>query len=186
MLPPPTMRGWRSSWRGSARSTLVVLAEGPGTQPDCWFLLSTQSLSPRRPPLRGKDPTPRPLTTTRPAPWTKWQRQARSRHSSRWSSSRPRLDRQGPQRARARPPPKRSPWSSFRPIRLRRPPRPPPRRRSPPPGEPSVDLFEVAAQEFVEALRPEARPATPRVFMEDLSKIGAPLLWRRPPPRPMP
>ena len=42
-------------------------------------------------------------------------------------------------------------------------------------GEPSVDLFEVAAQEFVEALRPEARPATPRVFMEeDLSKIGAP------------
>ena len=53
-------------------------------------------------------------------------------------------------------------------------------------GEPSVDLFEVAAQEFVEALRPEARPATPRVFMEDLSKIGAPLLWRRPPPRPMP
>ena len=41
-------------------------------------------------------------------------------------------------------------------------------------GEPSVDLFEVAAQEFVEALTPEARPATPRVFMEDLSKIGSP------------
>ena len=41
-------------------------------------------------------------------------------------------------------------------------------------GEPSVDLFKVAAQEFVEALTPEARPATPRVFMEDLSKIGSP------------
>ena len=50
-------------------------------------------------------------------------------------------------------------------------------------GEPSVDLFEVAAQEFVEALRPEARPATPRVFMEeDLSTIGAPFTVAAPAP----
>ena len=49
-----------SELAGSARSALVVLADGHGTQPDCWFLLSPQSLSPRRPPLRRKDPTPCP------------------------------------------------------------------------------------------------------------------------------
>ena len=147
--PPPTMRGWRPGWRGSARSTPVVLADGPGTQPDCWFLLSPQSLSPRRPSATAQGPDAAPLTTTigieddrgahgrrgesftprgRPAegpgrrrasrlsissrkrrrnsrtawrprprrrprpgrrPWTKWQRQARSRRSSRWSSSAP-------------------------------------------------------------------------------------------------
>ena len=40
-------------------------------------------------------------------------------------------------------------------------------------GEPSVNLFEEAAEAFVQTLRPEATPATPRVFMEeDFSKIA--------------
>ena len=38
-------------------------------------------------------------------------------------------------------------------------------------GEPSVNLFEEAAEAFVQTLRPEAIPATPRVFLEeDFSK----------------
>ena len=172
-LPPPTMRGWRPNWRVSAPSTPVAVADGRGILQGCWFLLRLQSPAPCRPPLRRQGPDAAPLTTTIGIEDdTELLADVKVTPTAGASLTMiltiTAIEEAGAELLADAV--KVSPHVDAAPkVKTT--------------GEPSVDLFEVAAQEFVEALRPEARPVTPRVFMEeDLGKIGAPFTVRAPAP----